>query len=332
MQGQNLNAAPMLDSQLLAQLDALSRGGLRRNAPLAPFTSFRIGGPAEELAIFHRQENLIAALEALQLTQTSFLLLGGGSNVLISDAGAPGLTIIDQCKAINWPRYSQRKEQTTALVTVDAGAPLAGFARESIRRGFISMSWAVSIPGSVGGAIVGNAGAHGRDIAGALDSVQVWQAGRIETWPAASLGFAYRRSKLKGAPAPPVILSATFRLEPDVEGLAEEQARAYLQHRRRTQPAEKSAGSVFKNPPGEYAGRLIEQAGLKGRCAGDACISEKHANFIINRGRAAAADVMTLINLARIEVWRQFHILLELEILLLGDWSQGPALSHPNEA
>ena len=324
----------MPDSQLLTQLDALSRGGLRRDVPLAPFTSFGIGGPAQYLALIHSMDDLVAALTLLHHAQTPFLLLGGGTNILISDAGVPGLTIINRCKKATWPERSQQKEQNIVLVDVDAGAPLAGFARESIHRGFVSLSWAVSIPGSVGGAIVGNAGAHGHDIASVLVRVQVWHEGRVETWPAERLAFTYRNSSLKGAagvPPPPVILSATFRLATDVEGVADEQAQAYLQHRRRTQPTEKSAGSIFKNPPGDYAGRLIEEAGLKGRCIGEACISEKHANFIVNRGRASAADVVALINLARSEVWRRFHILLEPEILFIGDWSQGPWLIDPRE-
>ncbi len=324
----------MLTPESLARLNALGREGLRRHVPLAPYTSFRIGGPAEYLLVIHRLDHLTAALSALHQAQTSFLLLGGGSNVLISDAGVPGLTIINQCKSISWPEHSQHKEQIMS-VTVESGAPLAGFARESIHRGFANLSWAVSIPGSVGGAIVGNAGAHGGDIAKSLLRVQVWRAGRTEVWPAAELAFTYRGSRLKRpsdtASSVVVILSATFRLEPDEGGRAQEQARAFLQHRRRTQPTEKSAGSIFKNPPGDYAGRLIDLAGLKGYCIGDACISEKHANFIINRGGASAADVMRLMNLARQVVWRRFGLLLEPEIVPIGDWSQGPSLIDPRK-
>ena len=323
----------MLSAELQAALDELSRGGLRRNTSLAPFTTFRIGGPAEYLAVIRRLDDLIAALTLLHRTQTPFLLLGGGSNILISDAGIPGLTIVNQCKAIHWPEHSQQNEQT--VVEVEAGAPLAGFARESVNRGLAGLSWAVSIPGSVGGAIVGNAGAHGGDIASVLASARVWREGREETWPADKMAFGYRNSRLKRTQpnqTPAVILSAAFRLTPDTEGRAAEQARAAIQHRRRTQPTEKSAGSIFKNPPGDYAGRLIELAGLKGRCAGDACISEKHANFIINRGRAAAADVLALMALARREVWRQFGVLLEPEILLIGDWPSEPVLPDPREA
>ena len=323
MSNNNLSTAASLDA-LIPKLDALCRGGVQRQASLAPFTSFRIGGPADFLAVFNQLDQLITALELLHTSDTPFLLLGGGSNVLVSDKGVPGLTLINQCKTIAWP--SPQAEPGGVLVTVDAGAPLAGFARESINRGLAGLSWAVSIPGSVGGAIIGNAGAHHGDIASVLVAVQVWHQGRVQQWPAAEMAFSYRGSRLKGLGAMPgqhpVILSATFHLQLDVEGTETERARTYIQHRRRTQPIEKSAGSIFKNPPGDYAGRLIEQAGLKGSCIGDACISEKHANFIINRGQATAADVVALMNLARSRVWQQFGILLEPEILFIGDCPQ----------
>ena len=241
----------------LPELEALSRGGVRRQAPLAPYTSFRIGGPADCLAVITSREHLLAALNLLHHSRTPFLLLGGGSNILISDAGIPGLTIINQCKTVHWPECSQHEEQEVVFVKVDAGAPFAGFARESINRGLAGLSWAVSIPGSVGGAIIGNAGAHGGDVASALVSVRVWRSGQVETWSAAEMAFAYRTSRLKGAGAEPgdnpVILSATFRLRPDADAQAAAQAAAAIQHRRRTQPAGKSAGSIFKNPPGDYA-------------------------------------------------------------------------------
>ncbi len=316
----------------LPQLDALSRGGVLQQTPLAAYTSFHIGGPADYLAIINRPEKLLAALNLLHRAEAPFLLLGGGTNILISDAGVSGLVILNQCKTISWPEHSQQNEQATILVEVDAGAPLAGFARESVNRGLAGLSWAVSIPGSVGGAIIGNAGAHGGDIASALHSVRWWRSGRVETLPARELSLGYRSSRLKSQKTgeeAPIILSAVFRLRPDVDKQAAARAAAAIRHRRRTQPAGKSAGSIFKNPPGDYAGRLIEAAGLKGRCAGAACISEKHANFIINRGGATAADVMTLINLARNEVWKRFGILLEPEILFIGDWRQGPALVDP---
>ncbi len=326
--------APMLRSgttsfppALLDQLDALSRDGLRRRAPLAPYTTFRIGGPADYFMTVHRLENLKRTLAILHQAQVPYLLLGGGSNILVSDAGVRGLVIINQCRGIHWPEDAHADPVD---VRVEAGALLAGFAREAIQRGLAGISWAVSIPGTVGGAIVGNAGAHGGDIASIFLEAEMWHRGRIETWRHEAMAFAYRHSILKQAwPTPPIILSAVFRLPRDESGQAADEAASYIAHRRRTQPTDKSAGSIFRNPPGDYAGRLIEAAGLKGRCIGQACISEKHANFFINRGQATAADIIALMNLARQEVWRQFQVLLEPEIRLIGDWSTGPHLLDP---
>ena len=314
-------APSSLSSELLARLDALSRGGLRRDAPLAPYTSFRIGGPADYLAVIRRPEDLAAALDALWQARAPYLLLGGGSNMLVSDAGVRGVVLLNQCKRVAW---LESRASGPVEVTVETGAPLAGFAREAIHRGLAGLSWAVSIPGTVGGALTGNAGAHGGDIAGVFVRARVWNQGRIEVWRAEEMAFAYRRSRLKELAAraehPPAALDVTLRLEPDVDGRAAADAARYIEHRRRTQPTDKSAGSIFKNPPGDYAGRLIEATGLKGRCVGDACISEKHANFIVNQGRATAADVLALMTLARDEVLRRFGVLLEPEILFVGDW------------
>ncbi len=326
---QRTGTAPFPPS-LLEELDALSRDGLHRRATLAPFTSFRIGGPADFLMIIHRREDLQRTLAILHQSRAPYLLLGGGSNILVSDAGVRGLVIINQCRRIYWPENAH----TEVLdVRVESGVLLAGFARESIQRGLAGLSWAVSIPGTVGGAIVGNAGAHGGDIASVFLEAEVWHRGRIEHWPHNAMSFAYRQSILKQdwppSAQPPVILSAVFRLQRDVEGQAAAKAARHIAHRRRTQPTDKSAGSIFRNPPDDYAGRLIEAAGLKGRCIGQACISEKHANFFVNQGQATAADLMALMNLARYEVWRQFHVLLEPEIRLIGDWSNGPHLWTP---
>lgn len=324
----------MFSSKLLSLLNELSRDGLRQNVPLAPYTSFRIGGPAALLMIINQTTHLEETLALLHRHHMPFFLLGGGSNVLISDAGIPGLTILNQCKDIIWHDSSKQPEQKEAIVDVASGAPLAGLAREAIQRGLAGISWAVSIPGTVGGAVVGNAGAHGGDIASLFVSARIWHQGQIQIWQAEEMRFTYRNSRLKNIITHtgyhPVILNTRFRLKRDSQGHAATQANAYVQHRRRTQPTNKSAGSIFKNPPGDYAGRLLEISGLKGRCVGDACVSEKHANFIINRGQATAADVVTLMSLMRQEVWRQHNVLLEPEILFVGDWQKGPTLTPPS--
>ncbi|HEY54496.1 MAG TPA: UDP-N-acetylmuramate dehydrogenase [Caldilineae bacterium] len=313
-------------SDLLAALTPFGRYGVELETPLAPHTSFRIGGPAAALLTINRLAHLEAALDTLHSHKTPFLLLGGGSNVLISDAGVPGVVILNQCRQIQWPQ----DDAEPLLVQVEAGASLAGLSRAAIQRGLAGLAWAVSIPGTVGGAIVGNAGAHGGCIADVLYSVQLWEDGRVSVVPASQLQFEYRSSSLKrptdqSAPGP-VVLSATFRLRPDPAGAEAQRAQSYIAHRRRTQPVDKSAGSIFKNPPGDYAGRLIEAAGLKGLRVGQVSVSALHANFIVTHGQATAAEVVQLMNLMRRRVYERFGVILEPEIQFIGDWSAGPSL------
>jgi UDP-N-acetylmuramate dehydrogenase len=314
-------------SDLLEALTPFGRYGVELEAPLAPHTSFRIGGPAAALLTINRLSHLEAALDTLHRQNTPFLLLGGGSNILISDAGVPGVVILNQCREMHWPQDSAEP----LFVHAEAGASLAGLARAAIQRKLAGLAWAVSIPGTVGGAVVGNAGAHGGCIADVLHSVRLWEAGRIDAIPASQLQFAYRDSRLKhptGQSAPgPVVLKATFLLRPDPGGAEAQRARTWIEHRRRTQPSDKSAGSIFKNPPGDYAGRLLEAAGLKGERVGRVSVSARHANFIINHGQATAAEAVQLMNLMRRRVYEQFGVILEPEIQLIGDWSAGPALS-----
>lgn len=297
-------------------------------APLAPLTSFRIGGGAGALLTVNEIENLIAALNVLYQHQIPFLILGGGSNVLISDAGIPGVVILNQCRAMHWPSGTAESH----IVQVEAGAPLAGFARASIKHGLAGLAWAISVPGTIGGAVVGNAGAHGGCIADNLHDISLWTAGRVEQTPADRLNLSYRRSVLKplvNHPGfGPVVLAAAFSLAPDLMGQEQARAEAFIEHRRRTQPIDKSAGSIFQNPPGDFAGRLIEAAGLKGASFGGASVSTQHANFIINpSGQATAADVIQLMNLIRRGVFDQFGVILQPEIQFLGDWSHGPQLA-----
>ena len=310
-----------LASDLLAALTPFGRYGVQLDAPLAPHTSFRIGGPAAALLTISHLPHLEAALRTLHHNKTPFLLLGGGSNVLVSDAGIPNVVILNQCRQIQWPEESTEP----LLVQVDAGASLAGLARAVIKRHLAGLAWAVGIPGTVGGAIVGNAGAHGGCIADSLQSVRLWEDGQITETPSSQLQFDYRCSRLKNLvtqPAPgPVVLSATFLLQPDSDGSEAQRAKTFIAHRRRTQPIDKSAGSIFKNPPGDYAGRLIEKAGLKNLRVGQVSVSAQHANFLINHGEATAAEVIQLMNLIRRRVYEQFGVTLEAEIQLIGDWS-----------
>ncbi len=297
---------------LRAELEAAGLS-VQARAPLAPHTSLRIGGPADLLAVATTEAELATAVAAAERRGVAWWILGGGSNLLISDRGVRGLTILNRCRA--WAVRSGQR------VWAEGGAPLAGLARATIQAGLSGLEWAVSIPGTVGGAIVGNAGAHGGCMADHLIAVDLLlpPATRV-TWPASELALAYRSSRLKDGSLRAVVLGAELQLAADSSGTARRRADEYLAYRRRTQPVEASAGSIFRNPPGDYAGRLIEAAGLKGAREGQAQVSTLHANFIINLGGATAAEVRRLIERVRRHVAEQAGVPLELEIVCQGEW------------
>ena len=211
----------------------------------------------------------------------------------------------------------------------ESGTVLPTLARECIARGLAGLEWAVGVPGTVGGAVVGNAGAHGRDIAADLLSATILNAdNEVSEWSKEALAFEYRSSKIKRTheagsrtrTTQYVVLAATFQLTPADPLELAKKADEFNEYRRRTQPPGASLGSMFKNPAGTAAGRLIDQCGLKGTRMGDAEISTVHANFFVNHGRATASDVKALIDLAQQRVREKFGIELELEIELLGEW------------
>jgi UDP-N-acetylmuramate dehydrogenase len=208
---------------------------------------------------------------------------------------------------------------------------MAGVARQSTREGLTGLEWAVSVPGTVGGAVVGNAGAHDGEIKDSLVYARlVDEAGEVREVGVADFAYAYRDSLLKRlkplqAGFKPVVLSATFRLAYGDPDIVAARAQAFLAHRRRTQPVEPSLGSTFVNPPGDYAGRLIEAAGLKGARVGGAAVSTLHANFIVNVGGVGAAtarDVLQLMARVQATVRGRFGVELEPEVQLAGDWAE----------
>ncbi len=310
--------------------------------PLARHTTFRIGGPADLFAPINRIDLLerLAALAAQHGIPTT--ILGGGSNVLVNDAGVRGLVIANQTR-----RFGLGERQWAAIrgpfpslpgasiLIADSGVTLAGLARWAIKDGWSGLEWAVSVPGTVGGAVIGNAGAHGGQIADNLAwALVAYPDHGQQILTRDELEFEYRGSCLKralalaageaGAAPPakrPAVLAAGFALTPGDAVALTARADGFLARRRASQPVEPSAGSIFRNPPGDHAGRLIEAAGLKGYRIGGAQISTRHANFIINSGAARAADVTELMALIQAEVNRQFGVALRAEILLLGDWS-----------
>lgn len=288
---------------------------LLANEPLARHTTFRIGGPAEWFLPADTWEELAQAVRLAKAQGVPFFILGGGSNILVADSGMEGLVIAVRCRRV--------EVRPGGIVYAEAGAALAGLARTAIQAGLGGLEWAVSVPGTVGGAVVGNAGAYGSCIADSLESATLLSpGGRVQRHPSAWFRYGYRQSRLKGQPEGRayIVLAAEFRLKPAPVAMLEARAEEFLARRRATQPTEASIGSIFKNPPGDYAGRLIEAAGLKGHRIGRAQISPVHANFIVNLGGATAADVWDLIQLARETVATRFGVPLELEILRVGRW------------
>ncbi len=289
---------------------------LQENVSLARYTAARIGGPADALLAVHSADELAEAAGKLWELGAPFVILGGGANVLVSDAGVRQVVALNRAKAVHF-------DETTTPPTVwaESGASLGALARQAAQKGFSGLEWAGGIPGSVGGAVVGNAGAHGGEMASSLILADILQHDRgRQEWPVERLAFEYRSSLLKREPGQYVALAAKLRLAHGTEEEVSAKMDEFLAYRRKTQPPGASMGSMFKNPPEEYAGRLIDAVGLKGARVGSAEISALHANFFINLGQATAADVQALLNLARETVLKEFDIELELEIEMIGEW------------
>lgn len=298
----------------MIELQARLGERLLRDEPLAKFTAARLGGPADWLYIARRATaELVDVLTTCWGHDLPVYVLGGGANVLISDDGVRGLVVINRVSAIDFLPEGQ--------VRVSAGTGLTVLARKCASRGLAGLEWAASVPGTVGGAVVGNAGAHGGDMAGTVRSITLVdsQDGQ-RTIDVAQMAYGYRTSMLKArADRRFLVLDALMQLMPDDPAQIEARMDGFIEQRKRTQPPGASLGSIFKNPPGDYAGRLIEAAGLKGCAIGGAQVSPVHANFFINRGGAAARDYYALIAHVRETVAAQFGVWLEPEIEILGE-------------
>lgn len=290
---------------------------LQENVIMANYTTARLGGPAAALIVTNTAAELADAAQKLWALEVPFQLLGSGSNLLVSDAGLPGAVILNRARNVKIDVHQQ-----PFSVWAESGANLGGVARQVALRGLTGLEWAGGVPGTVGGAVYGNAGAHGSDMKAGLLLAEILHrdTGR-EEWPVERLQLAYRSSALKSQPGRAVILAARIKLEQSSPETVKEQMEKYSQQRRASQPPGASLGSMFKNPSGDYAGRLIEAAGLKGRRVGGAEISSVHANFFINHGDATAADIYQLIQVARQTVAERFGVQLELEVELVGDFS-----------
>ncbi len=285
---------------------------LRRQVSLARYTAARLGGPADALLIARDMADLTAAVRIAWEGRLPYRVLGGGANVLVADAGFRGLVIVNRADGVTF--------HEDGLIEAESGASLVALVRRCITRGLAGLEWAVSIPGTVGGAAINNAGAHGGDMAAVVRKVTALTPPGFVDYTGEEMAYGYRASRLKGSRDPYLVTAVTMQMAPgaDPARLAS-QADVYVAHRKRTQPPGASLGSIFRNPPGDYAGRLIEAAGLKGASRGAVQISPVHANFFVNTGDGgAAADYLALIRLAQEEVRTQFGIWLEPEIELIG--------------
>lgn len=305
----------------MEQLQQLYNDRLLANAPLSRHTTARVGGPAELLLTVESAAELLAAVESAHALDIPYFVLGGGSNILVADEGMKGLVIHNKARKVSF-----RPTGSRVVCMVESGANLASLARQCISRGLAGLEWAIGVPGTVGGAIVGNAGAHGSDMDANFLSATIWEPGLgVRVYHREDMAYGYRTSVLKrdhGDSAPRrVILTAELQLTPESVDVLGARAEGFTAHRKERQPGGASTGSMFKNPENFYAGYLIETAGLKGFRVGDAHISEKHANFFINDGEATAEDIRALIAEAWNTVREQFGIEMELEVELVGDWS-----------
>jgi UDP-N-acetylmuramate dehydrogenase len=285
--------------------------------PMSKHTSYRIGGPADFFTAVTNGEQLRGWVVLAQELGQSCLVIGRGTNLLVADEGFRGLVVENRCSA-----YSMDDDSHT--LQTEAGVPLARLARETSAQGLGGLEWAVGIPGTVGGAIVNNAGAYESSIEDSLERVTILdRQGQTRQLTSQDLGFEYRSSRFKGQRSQgEIILASDLALTPESASALEERIEHYTRLRRETQPREPSAGSVFKNPDGLKAGKLIEEAGLRGMRIGNAEISQRHANYIVNKGQATADQVWQLIELIRAKVWELSQVRLELEIELVGAWPE----------
>jgi UDP-N-acetylmuramate dehydrogenase len=298
------------------RLDALASErdlSLQSNVPLGPLTTLRVGGPAERLAAPETTDELLALLTVARDAGVEVFMLGKGSDLVVADAGIRGLVIRTRADAISvdGPR-----------VRAEAGAAMAALARRTAREGLAGFDWAISIPGSFGGAIWANAGAHGGEMKDVLIEVEAFDpvSGDRRMIAAADCGFGYRDSRFKHGSE--VVLGGVMQLGSGDPNTITALIDGHQEHRRRTQPlADQNAGSVFRNPPGDFAGRLIEAAGLKGHRIGSAQVSTLHANFIVtDRGSGRGADVRALGDHVRATVAERHGVELAYEIEFVGDW------------
>ena len=282
-----------------------------RDEPMNKHTSLHIGGPADFFVRVTTERDLVGAIAVAREHELPVLMLGGGTNMLVSDLGVRGVVLQN-----DWSETSV--DGTT--ITAASGTPLASVAAAAARNGIVGLEWMATVPGTVGGAVHGNAGASGSETKDVLVDAELMDLnGATWTVPTAELDYAYRRSMLQGTPI--VVMRARFRGTLGDRASAVKRIKEIANERIAKQPlAQPNTGSIFRNPPGDHAGRLIEAAGLKGATEGGAMVSTKHANFIVNVGDASATDVRALMELCQREVREKFDVELIPEVELVGEW------------
>ena len=300
------------------------------DAPLAALTTFRVGGPADVLVEPRGASQLQATIAAARALGAPVTLLGGGSNVLISDAGVRGIVVR--------PRGGEIADAGEGRVRADAAVSMNGLVRWCLVHGCAGLEAWAGTPGTVGGAVCGNAHFGGVCISDRIIEARVLSSvGAVADWPADAMGFGYDRSRLQGSGE--VLLSAVFAVSAGDPQRLRDTARASLAFRKRTQPLQlASAGCVFMNPDAAVtrlpagvpysAGALIDRVGLKGAVCGGAQVSTVHANFIVNTGRATARDIARLVERCREAVQRVFGVTLAEEIVRLGEWESDVHSGH----
>lgn len=312
---------PVLTSSQIQSLQSFFGSKLKKNELLSRYSVMNVGGPADYLVIAENAQDLEAYVCFLWEEKIPFMLLGGGANTLISDSGIRELVLINEAKEIKF----LDTDSDYPLLWAESGARFGSLARRAGSKGWSGLEWASGIPGTVGGAVVNNAGAFGSNVAEKLEMADILHPSgdsiQRSEWSVDQFAYDYRSSVIKTGEKQAVVLSATFKMEISTPAAVKGKISVIAEKRQSSQPSGASLGSMFKNPPGDFAGRLIEETGLKGTRVGDVEISPLHGNFFINKGKATASDIALMIAQVRDQVYEKFGVELELEIQFIGDWN-----------
>lgn len=314
---------PIDFAPIARDLRTLSWGAVRDEEPLSRHTSYRIGGPARVYMEPETEAHVVQALDWLSARGVPYFILGQGTNVLISDRGVDAVVL-------STSRGLKEVQMNGTMMRAGSGVLLTKLSNLAARAGLGGLEFAISIPGTLGGALVMNAGAHGSSMVAVVTGVRVWEPGvGVHQISAADAQFEYRQSRFQRTPW--IALSAEMTLVPRDSQEVRETMQHFMSARKSTQPVgEPNAGSVFKNPTPQFAGQLIESIGAKGWRAGGAEVSRLHANFITNLGQAKALDVLRLMRRIRCVVYQRYHVILKPEVRWIGPGEGGASTTWEN--